>query len=161
MAEQKNRPYRRRNDPALQIQRLLAHCHSPEEALFKINELLYQSTEDSTRRNVRAPVSLPVSYRVGNREFNGLLYTLSQEGMFIKSPKPLPENTLLDLELILPGDEKTIAIEGEVVHRTSLDDARRRSGISGMTVVFRKIRGQDQRRIDRFVRSRARQIFKP
>lgn len=161
MAEHQDRSSRRRSDPLVKVQRLLARCQTPEEALFKINELLYQSTEESTRRNVRAPVSLPVSYRVGEKEFLGLSYTLSQEGMFIKSPQPLPENTLVALELNLPGQEKPIAIEGEVVHRTSPDDARRRSGISGMTVVFRKIKTTDQRRIDRFVRARARQIFKP
>ena len=52
-------------------------------------------------------------------------------------------------------------IEGEVVNRLSMEDARAQSGVSGMAVVFRKIKAPDQRRIDRFVRSRARQKYNP
>ena len=159
MAEQKNRAYRGRSNPGFQIQRIFAHSNSPEEVLFKINEFLYNPDEGRTRKNVRVPISLPVNYTVGDKAFNGLSYTLSQEGLFLKSPEPLPEDTKVTLELTLPGEEKRIVIEGEVIHRTSLNEARQQSGISGMVVVFRKIKGQDQRRIDRFVRSQARRMF--
>jgi len=159
MAEQKNRPSRRRRDPGRRIQRLLVQSGSPEEVLFKINELLFQPGEGIARKNIRAPVSLPVNYRVAGRDYAGLSYTLSQDGLFIKSPDPFPKDTILDLELTLPGEDKPILIQAEVVHRTLLDEARLKSGISGMAVVFRRIRSLDQRRIDRFVRSRARQMF--
>ena len=64
-----------------------------------------------------------------------------------------------ELTLTLPGEERSITIEGQVVHGVSLDEARAKSGVSGMAVAFRKIKTLDQRRIDRFVRSRARQQY--
>jgi len=159
MAEQNNPTYRRKRDPGLRIQRLLVRSDSPEEILFKINELLYEPPEGSTRKNVRVPVTLPVNYRVAGKDFSGLSYTLSQGGMFIKSPEPLPEDTVVEMTLTLPGEEKTIWIEGKVVERISPDKAREKSGISGMAVVFGKIKTVDQRRINRFVRSRARHMY--
>ena len=160
MAERKNPSYRKRTDPSLKLHKVLSKSSSAEEVLFKINELLYQAREESTRRNVRVPVSIPVVYRVGEQDFNGLSYTLSQEGVFIKSRAPLPKETSLDLELMLPGQDQGILIAGEVIQSTPPGDAREQSGISGMAVIFRKIRTQDRRRIDRFVRTRARRMFK-
>lgn len=161
MSEPGERPYRRRTDPGLRIQRLLGKSDSPEEILFKINELLYQAGEGNTRKNVRAPISIQVNYRVGRQDFSGLSYTLSRGGVFIKTARPLPESTVVELTLLLPGEEKAIPVEGEVINRISPDQAREKSGISGMAIRFLRIRSMDQHRIDRFVRSRARQIFRP
>ena len=161
MSELKNRPYRRKSDPGLRIQRLLVKSDSPEEILFKINELLFEPGESGARKNVRAPISIPVTYRAGDKEMGGLSYTLSRGGVFIKSPEPLPENTVVEMTLTLPDEAQAILVQGEVVNRVSSDEAREKSGISGMAIVFRNIRTVDQRRIDRFVRSRARQIFHP
>jgi uncharacterized protein (TIGR02266 family) len=158
MAEQNDRTYRRQRDPGLRIQRMLVRSDSPEEILFKINELL---SAGSSRKNVRVPVTLPVNYRAADKDFSGSSYTLSQGGMFIKSPEPLAEDTVVEVTMTLPGDEGAIWIEGKVVERVSPDQAREKSGISGMAVVFRKIKTGDQRRIDRFVRSRARHMYTP
>lgn len=124
MAEEKNRSYHRKSDPGLRIQRLLVRSDSPEEILFKINELLFEPGDTRPRKNVRAPVSVPVTCRVGDKEIGGLSYTLSQGGVFIKSPEPLPEATVVEMTLALPGEEKAIQIQGEVVHRISPDEAR-------------------------------------
>ena len=161
MVEQKNQTYRRKRDPGLRIQRLLVRSDSPEEILFNINELLYEPVAGSTRKNVRVPISVPLTYRAGDKDFSGLSYTLSQGGVFIKCADPLPRDAVVELTLTLPGEERAIVIEGEVVNRLSMEDARAQSGVSGMAVVFRKIKAPDQRRIDRFVRSRARQKYNP
>lgn len=158
--ETKTKSARRREDPGLKFQKLISSARSPEEVLFKINELLFMAEDSSTRKNVRAPVAVPVRYRVGGVAFSGITYTISREGLFIKSREPFPRDTLVELEIELPDVEETVAAEGMVVHCISLHDAKAKGGISGMALVFNRIKATDRRRLDRFVRSRAREIYK-
>ena len=74
---------RKKKDQGLQIQKYLGSSASPEEALFKINEILYSGQYETTRKNVRAPVSLAVDFKVGDNSYAATTYTLSQKGAFI------------------------------------------------------------------------------
>ena len=161
MAETKTRRARRRRlDNGIRIQKYLTSSSSPEEMLFKINEMIYSQAGSSSRRNLRVPVSIPVSYRIGGDDFTGDTYTLSQDGLFIKTPEPLEKNTSISLKLNLPGDSKEIKAEGEVIDCMSPDDAVSGGALSGMAVVFHKIKQEDRKRIRRYVKARAKDLFK-
>jgi hypothetical protein len=149
---------RRPRDQGRLIQEYLSHSGSAEETLFKINELLFAGNYESTRKHVRAPVSVPVIFRVGEVSYNSSTYTLSQKGAFIKYAEPPLKGTRLNIELFLPDGEPRVQAEGEVVQSAALNDAMRRADISGMSVVFKKIKPEDRRRIDKLVRSQARKI---
>ncbi len=159
MAERSTK--RRSNDPSLLIEDFLKNAGSPEEVLFKVNELLASQEVTSSRKNVRVPVVLPVQYNSSGKSFNAETYTLSQEGVFIKTPKPLPISSELEVQFILPGDKKDISIVGEVVHQSTMGDTDNSHVLSGMVVIFKDIRDRDRRRIDRFVRGQAKQMKLP
>jgi len=139
----------------------LTGSSSPEEILFKINEMIYSQAGSYTRKNLRVPISIPISYQVRGKSFEGDTYTLSQDGVFIKTLEPLEENTLVSLRLNLPGEGREIEAEGRVINSTALKDALSSGGVSGMAVVFCKIKEVDRRRVHRFVKARARQMFRP
>jgi len=149
---------KRKQDPGRVFQEYLGASNAPEETLFKINEFLHAGKFESTRKNVRAPLSVPVAYKVDDNTFVGTSYTLSQKGMFVKCPHPPPVDTPINIELQLPDESEFIHAEGEVVHSIPLEDASQQTTISGMSVVFRKIKPEDRRRIDRVVKAFARRM---
>ena len=150
---------RQRKDPGLILQNYLAGANTPEEALFKINELLNAGQIENTRRYPRAPLTLPVIFKTGAKTSAGSSYTLSQRGMFIKCTDPPPTGSLLEVDLSLPQGE-LIRIAAEVLQSNPLKQAAKSSSLSGMSVVFRKISAEDRRKIDRLVRAQARRMRK-
>jgi len=158
-APTKRGPKRRHKpDPGLVFQEYLGTSVSPEEALFKINEFLHAGKFESTRKNVRAPLSVPVAFKVDDKTQVGTSYTLSQKGMFVKCPHPPPLRTQVQIELQLPDESDFIQVQGEVVESIPLEEAARKSSLSGMAVVFGKIKSEDQRRIERAVRAYVRRM---
>lgn len=149
---------KRKQDPGLVFQEYLSTSNSPEEALFKINEFLHAGTFESTRENVRAPLSVPVAFKVDDKTQVGTSYTLSQNGIFIKCPHPPPVETQVKIDLQLPDQSDFIQAQGEVVQSISLEEAASKGSLFGMAVVFNKIKSEDRRRIDRAVRDFARQM---
>jgi hypothetical protein len=149
---------KRPKDPAVRLQEYLSSSRSAEEVLFKINELLYAPSGESTRKYVRAPVSVPVVFKIGDNSFSSTTYTLSQRGAFIKFTDPPPKSTRLVLELGLPDGGDAARMEAEVVQSAPLQEAMRRADVSGMSVVFKKMKPEDRRRIDKLVRARVRKM---
>lgn len=149
-----------KKDPGRIIQEYLSDSSSPEEVLFKINEILFARQYESTRRYMRAPVALEVTFKVLGKTYNSSSYSLSQRGMFIKSPSPPPVGVDIEVDFTLPDGGGLVHAEGEVVHASALQQAMKQSSILGMSVVFRKIKPEDRRRIDKLVRSRTRKSKK-
>lgn len=149
---------RRREDLGLWFQDYLGASSTPEETLFKINELLSAGRIENTRKNVRAPISVAVSFRFDDEVFVSHTYTLSQRGLFLKWPSPPPEGTRIELEIHLPDTGEVVSALGSVVNSTTLSEAADKGELSGMAVVFDRIRTEDRRSIDRLVRAHARRL---
>ena len=107
---------------------------------------------------MRAPLSVPVAFKVDDKTQVGTSYTLSQKGMFIKCPHPPPVQTQVQIDLQLPDESDFIEVEGQVVQSISLEEAANKAALSGMAVVFKKIKPEDRKRIDRVVRAFARRM---
>lgn len=149
---------KRREDLGLWFQDYLNASRTPEEALFKINELLAASRIESTRKNVRAPISVAVSFRIDGEVNLSHTYTLSQRGLFLKWASPPPEGTRLELEIHLPEGGEVIAAEGVVVNSVPPSEASSKGALVGMAVVFDRIRSEDRRSLDRLVRAQMRRL---
>lgn len=162
MENNPKKPPKKRNpdDLGRWFQEYIGGSKSPEEALFKINELLNAGKIENTRKNVRAPLSVPVTFKIGGKSHSASSYTLSQKGAFIKFPNPPKNGTVIEILLKLPDDGGDIRVEGEVVNSITMEDASKKGELSGMAVVFRKIGQEQRRRIDRLVRSHARRMRK-
>lgn len=153
-------PEKLRRDPGLRMQEYLAKSTSPEETLFKINELLFDGQGENIRKHARAPISVNVVFPLGGAKHYSTTYTLSQKGAFIKYPEPPPRGTAFELELLLEDGFPSIFVTAEVVQSETLEQALKRASLSGMSVVFTKIGREEKRRIDRVVRQSLKKMGK-
>jgi uncharacterized protein (TIGR02266 family) len=78
---------------------------------------------------------------------NAFSGNVSGNGMFIKTPKPLPVGEQFSMKLLLPNDPEPLQIDCEVAwNRKEPDDMDKQP--AGMGVKFVKISDSDQRRLD-------------
>jgi len=156
------KPARRRRDKdvGLWFQKYLSGSSSPEETLFKLNEFLNAGKFENTRKHVRAPVSVPVTFKFNNSVHKASSYTLSQRGAFIKCVDPPEAGKTVDLEIRIPDDSDAIEVKGRIVDSIPMELASRKGTLSGMAVVFRKLSAEDRRRIDKYVRAVAKRMRK-
>lgn len=154
----KSRRRARRSDPGRWIQDYLGNSNTAEETLFKINELLHAGAFEDTRKTPRAPISFPVECRLQNQSFQGSCYTLSQHGMFIRCAMPPSPDSALELLLHLPDGGPALQVEGQVIQAKPYQEAVQDETLSGMSVVFTRIRPEDRRRIEKLVNAWSRRM---
>lgn len=143
----------RQKDPSLFLQDYLISSETPEEVLFKINEILFREKSESTRKYDRAPLSLPVVFEYSGSRYRCSSYTLSQMGMFVKCADPPPPKSSIKMEIGFPDGDGELWLWGEVVYSKSLEEAKEDASLSGMSVVFSNVSQKDRRRIQRLVKA--------
>ena len=72
---------------------------------FQLNRLVSGDAQNTVRSSRRAPTHTPVRIFVGGREKNGTLYSLSEGGCFIDSPRASMDGARLRLVFELDGAE--------------------------------------------------------
>lgn len=70
---------------------------------------------DDKRQFPRVPVSLTVAYPSAGDFVRDLATDLSPGGLFIRTSKPLPIGTEIDLKVVIPNQELTLSVRGRVV----------------------------------------------
>ena len=143
----------------IEIQNYLIASGDPEEILFKLNELLHGQDNDVLRKNPRIPVNFPLTWKFKEKEKPGSSYTLSREGMYIKTPRPPKALSEIEVRFSLPGRGYEVYARGEVVRRVSMSEAKGKGLVSGMAVVFKDIHPDHQKVLDEFISDRMKKIF--
>ena len=64
----------------------------------------------------RKPCQIPVRYSTFDRIYSNYITNISQNGVFIKTEKPLFVNEEILMDFILKGFNEALRIKGEVVH---------------------------------------------
>jgi uncharacterized protein (TIGR02266 family) len=90
------------------------------------------------RQHPRLPVSLTVSYPSRGDMVRDLVTNLSPGGLFVRTSKPLPIGTEVDLEVQVAGDE-TLNVRGKVVW---LRDRATANAPEGMGIQFTGVMGE-------------------
>jgi type IV pilus assembly protein PilZ len=90
---------------------------------------------DDRRHHTRVPVSLKVAYRSKGDLQKDLVIDLSPGGLFVRTSKPLPIGTDVDLEVSLEESDAPIHIRGKVIW------LRQRHGPEGMGIQFTGVMG--------------------
>jgi hypothetical protein len=154
------KPGRKKKDKtAAQLQQFLSSSKDPEEILFKLNEFLYGSQTDLLRKNPRIPVNLPLTFKCGTDTMPGNTYTLSREGVFIKTATPAKAQSDIEIKFFLPENNNEIVAKGKVVHCVEFDEAKSKGLVSGMAVVFSRIAPSYQKLLDDFINSRVQKMY--
>ena len=147
------------NKTAILLQQYLGSSKAPEEILFKLNEFLYGQQFQILRRNPRIPANFPLVWKIRDKEKIGSSYTISREGMFIKTPEPARAKSSMEIRFCLPGQSSDIALKGEVLTSVSMKEAMNKGLVSGMAVVFKEIDPVCQKMLDDFIQERSQKIY--
>ena len=73
---------------------------------------------------------------------------ISAGGVFVHTVEPLPLQTVVSIEMQLPGSDAPVSAKGMVVHRVTADDAAQRGTLPGMGVQFVEASDEFRDRID-------------
>lgn len=120
---------------------------------FQLNRMLSGEIAHVARRSRRAPVHSPIRIRVGGREKQGMLCSLSEAGCFIETPRASMEGARLELAFGL--DQRAYEIEGRVAFANVPGNLQRPNLPLGMGVCFERLPRSVASELDDFVRRRS------
>jgi hypothetical protein len=90
------------------------------------------------RRHPRIPVEQLMQARLTREGIDtvGRVLDLNNAGAFVATELVLPKNTRLEVELRLPGIEKSLPLQAIVARRTEAVEGRNRTVPAGLGIVF-------------------------
>lgn len=84
------------------------------------------------RERRRLPLRLPVTYGAVDGPRETYTRDINEEGVFVVSDEPLPEDSAVHLMLLFPGRSEPTSIKGHVSHTVVVED----EDVPGMGIVF-------------------------
>ncbi len=99
------------------------------------------------RVHERVDVKLEVTFNTGKQLISSYMNNVSRGGLFIRTEKPLPLNTEVELNFRLPDSYKVFKTRGLVVWNSPPGGKK----IPGMGVQFREMSAEDQEIIDKVI----------
>lgn len=102
------------------------------------------------RKEERKRVNIRISFKKASDFFRSFIGDLDSGGLFIKTTKSLPVDTLLDLEFNLPGTSKAIRTQGRVVWTRSQDMSTERMP-AGMGTEFTDMSPEDRKILGKYL----------
>lgn len=103
-------------------------------------------SNEERRKHVRRPVNMQVKYRSLDTFFYDYAINVSHGGIFIKTRRPLPRGTEVELEFEIPEAPKTFVTKGLVVRVVLPGEDEYEP--SGMGIEFEPISKEDKDLID-------------
>ena len=108
--------------------------------------------EDSIRESRRAPTDAPVRILTGGREKEGTLFSLSEGGCFLQTPRASMDGAQLEVAFELEGH--SFRLPGVVAFSNVPGNLQRPNLPLGMGLRFTEISSDDTKRIREFVAAR-------
>lgn len=127
---------------------------TPEQIVFRVNDLIFSEAVER-RKNLRAPVSIPVELILEGQLSEGVIISLSKHGLFLKTARSLPLDSVVDLKFTLPPGSRGGGRRMELTGRVTL--VKGRTGPEdiyfgpGMVVIFEEPEISLQGVLDEFV----------
>jgi hypothetical protein len=119
---------------------------------FQLNRLISGENQSAVRGSRRAPVHTPVRILVGGREKAGVLYSVSEGGCFIDSPRASMDGAQLQTLFVL--EERSFDLEGVVAFTNVPGNLQRPNLPLGMGVQFQDIPEAVGQSLAEFIRNR-------
>ncbi len=117
-----------------------------------MNRALSNPDPDRERRCLRVPADWPVRLRVGTREKEARVYSVSATGAYLATQRPSLKNALVHLTLPLPAGSVTAS--ARVVMTNVPGNLKRDNLPVGMGVRFTGTPSETVRAIEAFARAR-------
>ncbi len=103
------------------------------------------------RELLRIQAEIEIHFRSFDQFYREYTANISKGGLFIKSLAPMPPQTVIEIKLFLPEEEKPVTALGEVVHVISPEFAKDRGWDSGMGVHLIDFDQQTQKRLEKYI----------
>jgi hypothetical protein len=120
---------------------------------FQINRALAGSGGAWPRGSLRVPTDWKSGFEAGGRQKDGEIYSLSETGVFLTTPRPSVSGATITLNLPLPGGN--LLVEGRVVYANVPGNLVRPNLPMGMAVHFSDLAPDDAERLRAFVEKTA------
>lgn len=104
------------------------------------------------RRSHRILVDLEVDYQCEDTFLFAYIVDMSALGIFIRTNNPEPPGTHLNLRFTLPGEQRPMALEGEVIWINPFKPGNFENTHPGMGVRFVDLSHEDRRRLLALIR---------
>ena len=119
---------------------------------FQVNRLVWGENPSSIRTAPRAPLHTPVRIEVGGREKEGVLYSISEGGCFIETPRASMDGATLRMVFML--DEREFDFEGVVVFANVPGNLQRPNMPLGMAIRFGDMPRRPRKPLVKFIQTR-------
>lgn len=128
---------------------LMTKAFTPEQALFRVNKLLFPEKWKYGSPRKRVPVSIPADFTIDNVTRTGFLLNLAESGAFLHSDVAYPAGTEIRLRFSLPWSDKVLDVDGVV--RWLAGGKTGRGLFCGYGITFNPISREDQETLKNFV----------
>jgi hypothetical protein len=125
--------------------------HSTDKTLYRIIAALFD--DKRKRRNLRTLINFPVKCQLGDETFEAKSYSLSKEGIFIETTKPLTVNSTLTIFFLLPSSTESLEISCKVIYELKSDQKSYRVAPCGFGLKFLDLPDGTKEKLDHFVKN--------
>jgi hypothetical protein len=119
---------------------------------FQLNRALGGDRDHHGRTHKRAPTYLLARIFVGGREKDAVVYSLSEGGAFLETPRASMDGAIVEVELRLPGDH--LRLTGTVLFSNVTGNLHQPNLPMGMAVRFDRLSNDDREKIGSYVKDR-------
>jgi len=123
---------------------------------FQVNRALTADRDEHGRESKRVPTFLLCRVHSGGRTKDAIVYSLSEGGAFLETPRASMDGAHIEIELRLPG--QTMTLGAHVVFSNVPGNLQRPNLPLGMGVRFRDLDREHRKRIGEYVDERLSQL---
>lgn len=124
------------------------------ELRFVLNHALYDARQGETRRAARVPTRMLARVEGAAGASDALVYSLSEDGAFLETPRSHRAGSSLEIELPLPSG--LLHARGRVLTAKAPGSLYRSHVPEGMGVRFDALDAKARQRLERYIETRAR-----
>ena len=128
------------------------NCTS-DEIVFRLNNVLYE--DNGIRKNYRALVKMTVHCDYMQDFFDAESFTISKDGIFLKTDRTFPADAKIFLTFKLPISQKDFATMGSLLYSINDSSPKPRVSPPGSGLYFVDLNNEERDSIDRYVRGSA------
>jgi len=125
---------------------------------FQLNRALVGDRDEHCREHIRAPTYALATVIQGDRRREAVIYSLSEGGAFLETPRAAMDGAKVQIELRLPTSPEPITVKGNVIFTNVPGNLQRPNLPLGMGISFEDVDPETSKAIVHYVEERLREL---
>ncbi len=134
----------------LGVKAIIHRGASQEEFLYLVQSFVVPKVLVE-RKNFRALVGLPVTYKIAEKELSSVSFTLSRDGIFIRDMNPPAAGSIVELKIFTPNRAEPLRTQAEVLYAVPYFVGVNLFHVAGFAAKFIDLPEEDRVLIDEVV----------